>query len=170
MVRSLKAIEVCTWWSETLGTQQSADPLEIIERWPKMKKITGWTSFCKKCILVSFSDQLLLLTAITHLLTPSIYFYKCQRCPSFYLSISPGKGVVSLPSPWPCYSAAVSLTERPSFCQCLSPTLPPSFFAFFPSLLHPHLPLFLSRSWQLKSIGRAACLLQGEVWKKGSRE
>lgn len=60
-------------------------------------------------------------------------------------------------------------SPRP-FCQRLSPILPPSFFAFFVGLLHPHLPLFLFRSWQLKSAGRAACLLRGEVLQKKKKE
>lgn len=150
-------------------TQKSGHSIEMMEKWQMRHQGRGkW--LLQQRVFVSFSNQLLLLAAIAHLLTPSIYYCKCQRRPSFYFSIFPGKDVVSLPSPWPCYSAAPSLTERPSLCQCLSPILPPSFFAFFLGLLHPHLPLFLFRSWQLKSAGRAACLLRGEVLKKRGAE
>lgn len=157
--------------AHTQDSKESGDPIEIIVRWQMRHR--GWGKSLAQhpsatMSLCLFSNQLLLLAAITHLLTPSIYYYKCQRCPSFYFSIFLGKDVVSLSSLWPCYSAVPSLTERPSFCQRLSPILPPIFFVFFLGLLHPHLPLFLFRSWQLRSAGRAACLLRGEVEKRGA--
>lgn len=121
-------------------------------------------------VFFSFSNQLLLLAAITHLLTPNIYYSKCQRCPSFYFPIFLGEDAVSLPSQRPLLLRCTEPNSAPSLCQCLSPILLPSFFAFFLGLLHPNLPLFLFRSWQLKSAGRAACLLQGEVFTKKKGE
>lgn len=40
------------------------------------------------------------------------------------------------------------------------------FLCFLPRSPSPPPPFFLFRSWQLKSAGRAACLLRGEVLKK----
>lgn len=76
----------------------------------RRRKITGWTSFQKR-VFVPFQTS-----CHNSFVDTRIYFYKCQRGPSFYFSISLAKGVASLSSPWPCYSTAVSQPERPSFC------------------------------------------------------
>lgn len=93
-------------------------------------------------VFPSFSDQLLLLAAITHLLTPSIYCSKCQRCPGFYFSIFLGKDVVSLPSPWPCYSAAPSQTEPPSLLSVPVTYSSSLFLCFLPRSPSPPPPTF----------------------------
>lgn len=112
MLRSLKSVEACTWRSGTHRTRQRGAPSEIVERRQlrqEGKSLAEPPS--RKGSLSPFRP-----VAITHTLTPRIYFCKCQRGPSFYFSISLAKGVASLSSPWPCYSTAVSLPERPSFC------------------------------------------------------